>query len=216
MPAANPSATVDVALFTLRGEELCVMLAERDREPFQGKEALIGGYIHVDEDDDTAGTARRVLKEKTGLTVAYLEQLYTFSGKYRDPRGWSLSVSYYAVVPESQLAVPTVRLVPVEAVPALPFDHNRIIEQAVKRLRNKSTYSSLPAFLLPQDFSITELHAVYEKVTGMVIDRQNFRRKVLDQGMIEPSSKVRRGAFRPTKLYRLVVSNLTEFDKQIY
>src|SRR6202008_204369 len=105
----KPITTVDVALFTLRNRTLSVLLAARDKPPFAGMLALPGGFIHDEEDGDTEQTARRVLRQKIGLVVPYLEQLYPFSGRRRDPRGWSVSVAYYALVPEQMIAAsPTV------------------------------------------------------------------------------------------------------------
>src|SRR5580693_8276392 len=97
----TPIATVDVVLFTIRAGRLCILLTRRANEPYAGTLALIGGFVHVDEDADTLDTARRVLTDKAKLGRGYfIEQLYTFSGRARDPRGWSVCVAYYAVVPE--------------------------------------------------------------------------------------------------------------------
>src|SRR5262245_31930104 len=109
-------STVDVVLLTLRAGQLHVALLRRDREPFKDILALPGGYVHADEDQDTLDAACRVLRDKTGIESPYLEQLATFSGAARDPRGWSLSVAYYALVPEaviSNAGHPDVELFPV-------------------------------------------------------------------------------------------------------
>jgi ADP-ribose pyrophosphatase YjhB (NUDIX family) len=216
---ANVIATVDVALFTLREGRLCVVLLRRQNQPYKGRLALPGGYIHVDEDGDALETARRVLRQKTGLVSPYLEQLYTFSGAFRDRRGWSLSVCYYALVPEGSL-VPApgveIELVPADDIPALPFDHNLIVATAIERLRGKSTYSSLPAFLLPALFTLTELQEVYEKVLGLRLDKATFRAKIEAQGIVEPAQGMKRGgAHRPAQLYRLAAQGLTEFERKI-
>jgi hypothetical protein len=216
---ARPIATVDVALFTIHSEALAVAVALRDRAPFKGVPALIGGYVHVDEDIDLDATARRVLLEKTGVQVPYLEQLGTFSGADRDPRGWSLSVAYYALVPESVLqSYPDTGLVltPVEEIPDLGFDHKRIVATAVGRLRSKGSYSSLPAFLLPETFSLSELKRAYEQVTGATLETSSFRKKIFDQKIIEPvAGSLRRGQFRPTQLYRLAERRLAQFYRTI-
>ena len=97
----RPIATVDVVLFTLAdagdSDGLSVLLVEREREPFRGRAALPGGYVHVAEDADTADTARRVLAGKLGVQTPYLEQLYTFGTVHRDPRERVVSVAYYAL-----------------------------------------------------------------------------------------------------------------------
>jgi 8-oxo-dGTP diphosphatase len=212
----QPNATVDVALFTLTDGRLGVLLARRDREPFAGSFALPGGYVHADEDDSTLQTARRVLVDKAGIVAPYLEQLYTFSGKFRDPRGWSLSVSYYAVVPEGVLAAtgsPDLLVAPVDSLPALPFDHGDIIRKGVARLRGKASYSSLPVFLLPEQFTLGELFEVYRQV-GVELDKVSFRRKIEAQGIIGAvPGQMRHGAHRPAQLYRRAEDTLREFDQ---
>ncbi len=222
---STPIATVDVVLLTLMSGGLAVVLAVRERPPFAERLALPGGYIHVDRDDDTAATARRVLAAKAGLDAPHLEQLYTFSGGVRDPRGWSLSVAYYALVPAGRLdrvpgleAVPAapVVVVPVDALPQLPFDHGAIVKAAVDRVRSKSAYSSLPAFLLDGAFTLAELQDVYERVIGTRLDKASFRRKIEDQSLITPIPGARRGgAHRPAQLYRLSSPTLTSFSRAL-
>ena len=130
----------------------------------------------------------------------------TFSGASRDPRGWSLSVAYFALVPEAELLAAGGALVlhPVDRLPALAFDHAAIVAAAVERLRGKSSYFALPAFLLPPLFTLAELHGVYEQVLGTKIDRASFRRKVAEQDIVTPAEgEQRTGAHRPAALYRL-------------
>jgi len=214
----TPIATVDVALFTLGEGNLCVMLARRpdNAKVFPGVFALPGGYVHVTEDDDTGACARRVLRDKAGLSAPYLEQLYTFSGKFRDPRAWSLSVAYYAVVPATELTGKSLCLAPVDDLPALPFDHNQIVTAAVRRLRGKAAYSSLPTFLLPEKFTFDELHSVYQQVIGVELNKVSFRRKIENQGIVVPiAGEKQYGAHRPAQLYRVAEDALKEFDQTL-
>lgn len=215
----NIIITVDVVLFTIKDGVLQVALMKREKEPFRGQPALPGGYIHAEEDTDGAAAARRVLKDKTGLVSPYLEQLYTFSGGARDPRGWSVSVAYYALVSEDVLKSPGgagVFLLPVDDLPQLPFDHNRIVDFAVGRLRNKSTYSALPAYLLPETFTLTELQRTYEMVLGHRLDKSAFRRKINEIDFLEPVGEVRTGLHRPAGLYRIrPTKDLVLFDRTI-
>lgn len=215
----TPFASVDLVLFSLIDDGLGLLLPKRDREPFLGSRALPGGYVHIDEDDDTFNTARRVAREKLGVDVAYLEQLYTFSGRARDPRGWSISVSYLGLVAATDLAEQVRRnLVPVEKIPRLPFDHNEIVAKAIQRLHDKSTYSSLPAFLLPPEFTLNDLRGLYERITGESIDRANFRRQIVDvQKLVVPTGGRRRGlAHRPAEFFRLSDSALRNFGKPVF
>lgn len=212
--------SVDVALLTLDGGKLNILLLARDREPYSGRLALPGGYIHDDEDQDDIGAARRMLRQKIGIEAGYLEQLRTFANNARDPRGWSVSIAYYALVNHDSLnnLKESCRLVPVDDLPQLPFDHNRIVEAAVERLRNKSSYSSLPCYLLPEHFTLTELQQMYEQVLGIKLDKSSFRRKLDDLGFLEPAGADARqtGRHRPAQLYRIKTDRrIALFDRTL-
>lgn len=181
--------TVDVVLFCLKDKALHVALYQRQNEPYAGKFALPGGFIHMDEDATAFDAALRVLAAKTGVTTPYLEQLATYTGANRDPRGWSASIVYYAMVPlEVLMAAPAsdMKLVPVDDLKLLPFDHKDIIDTAVKRVRSKSAYSSLPIHLCPPTFTLPELQQVYEAVMGEPRNKVSFRQKMDEMGAIEP------------------------------
>lgn len=200
--------TVDVVLLTLQDDSLKVALLKRDREPFKGVVALPGGYLHVEEDLDARDAALRVLKAKAGIVAPYLEQLATFSGPARDPRGWSISVAYYALVSSDvieQAGHPDVRLVNVDRPVSLPFDHRTIVETAVSRLRSKSQYSSLPCYLAGETFTLPQLQRVYETLIDEAINKVSFRRKITEMDMLEPIEGEfgSAGAHRPAQLYRL-------------
>jgi 8-oxo-dGTP diphosphatase len=201
-------ATVDVILLTLKEGSLQVALLKRDREPYADVLALPGGYIHPAEDADTEAAAERVLREKTGIVSPYLEQLATFSGRGRDPRGWSLSICYYALVSPKLIESSghqEVSLHPVEALRGLPFDHAQIVAAAVDRVKNKSSYSSLPVYLCGETFTLPQLQAVYETLLGEPINKVSFRRKIEEFDILEPikGALATGGAHRPAQLYRL-------------
>ncbi|WAI85255.1 MULTISPECIES: NUDIX hydrolase [Achromobacter] len=211
-----PLVTVDAVLLTLRAGVLEIALHQRDRDPFKNATALPGGVVHVDEDGDTEASIRRVLREKTGFEPRYLEQLQVFSGKDRDPRQWSLSVSYVALVPAAELEAATqadFRFVSVDALPPLAFDHAEIIAAAVARLRGKSSYSTLPFFLLPERFTLTELQHTYEAILQTRLEKSNFRRKMEAWGVLEATGEHVGGAQRPAQLYRL--KGFTLFDRSV-
>lgn len=200
--------TVDVILLTLLHDSLQVALLRRDHEPFAGVLALPGGYIHPDQDGDTQAAAMRVLRDKTGIVSPYLEQLATFSGRGRDPRGWSLSICYYALVPPEVIEAaghPEVVLVPADGIAGLPFDHQQIVAAALERVRNKSSYSSLPVYLCGDTFTLPRLQAVYETLLGEPLNKVSFRRKIEEFDILEPiEGALETGkAHRPAQLYRL-------------
>ncbi|CAH0304204.1 NrtR DNA-binding winged helix domain-containing protein [Roseomonas sp. CECT 9278] len=220
-PEKRPIVTVDTVLFTLRDGALATLLQPRAKPPHAGRLALVGGYVRPDQDSGTLAAAARILAEKTGLAGLFLEQLMTFAGPDRDPRGWSLSVAHYALVPEAALAraVPDIAVLPIGDVPPLPFDHDAILAAALERLRGKSAWSTLPAFLLPESFTLPMLKAVYETVMGERLNDSAFRRKINELRIIEevpdarsPATAERR---RPAQLYRLSRRALVAFDRVI-
>ena len=143
-----------------------------------------------------------MLREKTGVLSPYLEEFGCFSGPARDPRGWSLTVVYFALVP---VVSPQVTLFSVNRLPSLPFDHAHIIAGVLERVRSKASYSSLPVHLCPPEFTIPELHAAYEIVLGESINMANFRRKLVDLDLLETATGSMRsaGRSRPSQIYRV-------------
>ena len=215
----NIILTVDVVLLTLKDNALQVVLQKRTWDPYKGFPALPGGYVHTEEDLDSLAAAKRVLKDKTALVSPYLEQLYTFASATRDPRGWSVSLSYYALLDNETLmsqGSDRFLLHRFDDLPQLPFDHNRIIDSAVQRLRNKSTYSAVPCYLLPELFTLSDLQQTYEKVLGCKLDKSAFRRKIGELDFLDATSKARTGVHRPAQLYRIrPAKNLVLFDRTI-
>jgi 8-oxo-dGTP diphosphatase len=206
---------VDTVLITMKNELLHVALAPREAAFEKGKLALVGAIMDGSRDADLEAVVARSLRDKAGLEDIYFEQLYTFSGRNnsrggsRDTRWPSISVTYIALVPLSKMIAANalehgLRLVPVNEVPALPFDHNDMIEAAVARLRGKGAWSVLPAYLLEEEFTIPELNEVYKKVVGTKSLGQNFRRKVIENNMLElVGVKPNARADRPSEHYRI-------------
>lgn len=203
---ARPMATVDVVVLTIKEGQLCVALTLRNHAPFQGAWALPGGFIRTDGHQNTLDAARDVMARKLGPSRFHIEQLATFSGPSRDPDGWSLSVAYMALVPLSALSdcKEDVSLFPVTAVPQMGFDHADILNVALERLRGKGAYSTLPARLLPEKFTLPEMENVYGLVLGTKVDPSSFRRKIRDLDLIAPSGDtISVGPGRPATLYTL-------------
>ncbi|MGY8666637.1 NUDIX domain-containing protein [Bradyrhizobium sp. UFLA05-109] len=208
----RPLVTVDVVIFAIRNEGLHVLLVQRPAgagEPFPLSWALPGGFVDVAKDRDLEACAVRKLKEKTGVTSPYLEQLGSWGSATRDPRGWSATHAYFALVPEEagRAALATdAQWFPIVAgkiKPKLAFDHGEILAAAVERLRNKVEYTSLPAYLMPAEFTLPDLQRVYEIVLDRPLEKSAFRTRILSADMIEPIAKMRRGPNRPAQLYRL-------------
>ena len=203
----RPALTADCVVFGLEGEDLQVLLIQRDKEPFVGRWALPGGFVEEGETPEQA--ARRELCEETGLSDIFLEQLYTFGEPGRDPRGWTVTVAYYALVNRTDhpaRAADDARKAdwfPVRQPPALAFDHNKILDLACQRLRGKVCYQPIGFELLPRKFTLFELQRLYETVLGKRLDKRNFRRRVLQTGVLEETAQTERDvAHREARLYR--------------
>ena len=212
--------TVDVVLLTINAESkiqdgLRVGLMKRPNAPFKGMLALPGGYVHADKDASTRDAATRVLLSKIGMKAPYLEQLATFSGPTRDPRGWSVSVCYYALVPtDSMKQWDPAYVARVDRLPKLAFDHAYLIAAAVDRVRSKSSYSALPTYLLPEAFTLGELQDIYERILGTKIDKSSFRRKLRELDFLEEVvGGFKGGHRRPAQLYR--AKGMALFDRTI-
>jgi len=219
----KPKLAVDVALLTIREGKLhTVAIAVKPKRGYDYTYALPGGYVHLNE--STQEAAARVLRDKTGLEGIFVEQLYTFSEPDRDPRGWTVSVAYYALVPEATLAganlAPDAAIRPVvigfadgpafvagpDGHPApLLYDHADILGLAIKRLRGKAWYAPVAFEMVPAEFSLGDLQTVYEAIFGFALNKPAFRKRILHAGLIGPTGEKRsdaKSAFRPPKLYR--------------
>lgn len=203
-----PAVTVDVIVFSLREGRLEVLLVQRAHPPCKGKWAIPGGFIQMDETLDEA--ALRELEEETGVRDVYLEQLYTFGDPKRDPRGRTVTVAYFALIPPGAAREPKggddaseARWWPVDRLPDLAFDHGKILDYALTRLRYKLEYTAVGFQLLPAEFTLSELQTAYEIILGEGLDKRNFRRRILEAGVLEDTRRYRTaGEGRPAKLYR--------------
>ncbi|GGT06986.1 MULTISPECIES: NUDIX hydrolase [Streptomyces] len=206
--------TVDLVILTMREGRLCVLLVERGEDPFQGMQALPGGFLnHAGE--EILDAAHRELREETALGAGsvHLEQLGTYGAAGRDPRGRVVSVAHLAIapgLPEPVAGTDAMNAgwVPAESVlsgeVALAFDHRRIVTDGIERARTKLEFSALATAFCGELFTIAELQQVYEAVWGTELDTRNFYRKVQAvKGFIVPAGSGRRTTGgRPARLYR--------------
>lgn len=208
----HPAVTTDIVVFTVRDEQLQVLLIRRGGEPFHGHWALPGGFL--DPDEDLEHCAARELQEETGLAGLYLEQLYTFGQPNRDPRERVVSVAYFALVPAQRLTgiraasdAAEAAWVPFDTLPPLAFDHGEILAVAHQRLTAKLRYSAIAFELLPERFTLRELQRLYEILLGEPVDKRNFRKWALGLAQLEETGERRStGHHRPARLYRLKAS----------
>lgn len=201
----QPSVTVDVIIFTIIDSDLKVLLVKRKNPPFEGKWAIPGGFVRIDENLEDA--AKRELSEETNVKNIYLEQLYTFGETRRDPRGRVITVAYFALASarDMQIGASTdvseVEWHSVYNLPELAFDHAKILDYALQRLRYKLEYSTVCFQLLPKKFTLTELQSAYEIIFNKKLDKRNFRKKILSLSIIVESGKTAGTAHRPAVLY---------------
>ena len=218
---ARPYTTVDVVIFTVRGDALDVLLVQRPAdvgEPFPGRWALPGGFVDVALDRDLLACARRKLFDKTGVASPYLEQLGSWGSADRDPRGWSSTHAYFALIPEHELHgrklielikganAADVGWTKVDTLlprTRLAFDHAQILQAAVERLRSRVEYTSLPAFLLNEPFTLPQLQRTYEAVLGRTVDKSGFRTRMLAADFLDEAGVVESDSNRPPMGYRL-------------
>ncbi|MFE9427182.1 NUDIX domain-containing protein [Kitasatospora sp. NPDC006697] len=205
--------TVDLAIFTVRGDQLMVLLVERGVEPFLGCPALPGGYVQKDE--TLRRGALRELWEEAGIDGSrlHLEQLGAYADPGRDPRGRVVTVAFLALGPDLPVPVggtdaeraywaPVRELF--EGEVELAFDHAVILADALEEIRRKLEYTAVATAFCGEEFTLSELRAVYEVIWGQALDPSNFRRKVLrTTGFLEPTGKQRLPPTgRPAAVYR--------------
>jgi len=193
----RPSVTVDCVVFGYDGDVVSLLLINRKEEPFKNAWTLPGGFLYLEETPEA--TAQRILKDKTGLTHLFLEQLYTFGELSRDPRGRVLSIAYYTLVNPRLFklvageAATGAQWFNVADMPETGFDHQEIISTALQRLKAKVTYQPIGFELLEKKFTLTELQFLYEAILQRPIDKRNFRKRMLESKVIRPTGEKRTG-----------------------
>ena len=208
-PIQNIKVAVDAVVFGYTVEQgLTLLLIKRGIEPFLNSWALPGGLIKDDESIDHA--VERELEEETSIKINYLEQLYSFGEPSRDPRNRVISISYYGLVKptgrhvEAKTDAKEAKWFNINDLPSLAFDHSKIIDLAIKRLRNKITYEPIGFELLDNKFPFSDLEKLYSIILGTPVDRRNFKKKIMKFGFLEETNEKQQlsGAGRPGNLFK--------------
>jgi len=218
----NIKVSVDAVVFGYDQEQgVSVLLIKRKHEPFQKMWALPGGLVLNDETLDKAVV--RELREEAGIDVTYLEQLYSFGSPERDPRNYVVSVSYFALVRPNdfkltaQTDAEDVGWFNIKKQPRLAFDHRKIIDLAIKRLRDKITYEPIGFELLDKEFAFSDLEKLYQTLLDHQIDRRNFKKKILSLGILEELDEtIQRGSGRPARLFKFNKKKYFELKEKGY
>lgn len=187
-------------------EDLQILLIKRKIEPFKGSWALPGGLVLDDEDLDDA--VKRELYEEAGIKPDFLEQLYSFGNVGRDPRNRVVSVAYLGLVNPSYFELfadsdaEDAKWFSIHKLPQLAFDHQKIIDTALKRLRTKIQYQPVGFNLLNEEFPFSDLENLYKAIIGQEIDRRNFRKKIMSYGLLNETNNFKKeGSGRPGKMF---------------
>lgn len=213
----HPAVTTDCVIFGFEGSELQVLLIERGIEPFKGKWAFPGGFLNMDE---TAGEgALRELKEETGLENAYIEQFNTYSDPGRDPRERVITIAHYALVRIQEVKggddAAKAQWFPIDEVPQLAFDHDKILRDAMRKLRERIHFEPIGFELLPEKFTMRDLQILYESILGVKFDRRNFAKKMMHYELLNQLDEtVRPTAKRDALLYSFNKENYELFKKK--
>lgn len=205
----RPAVTVDCVVFAIDFAEgnLKVLLIKRGVAPFENRWAIPGGFVKIDETLENA--AMRELREETGLASVYLEQLYTYGDIARDPRERVISVAHFALVNiegrllSAQTDAIDAAWFSLSELPSLAFDHERIISDAVERLRGKLAYRPIGFELLPELFTLSQLQRLYEIILDTNIDKRNFRKKLQSLDVLVETDEIEKDvSHRAARLYR--------------
>lgn len=203
-----PLCTVDMAIFAVEAGELKILLVKRGEYPHKGRWALPGGFTDPKRDASIDETAHRKLMEKTGIRTPYLEQVESIGNAARDPRGWSVTLLYFALIDfdalgeASELETSEWASIPQALSRNLAFDHKALLKKAVNRLRNKTRYTALPVSLMPEQFTLTELQNMFELILDCSLQKKSFRRRIEASGILIETGEMRPTTRRPAALFK--------------
>jgi len=205
--------TIDCAVFGYDNGSLKILLVKHGEGLSMGQWGLPGGWIT--EKEHIKGAAHRLLKKITGLDKIYLKQLKAFGAPNRYPAARIITIGYYAVIKSTDYNITAgdnisdAKWYNIKEIPELAFDHNQILEYALKKLRKKVKKAPIGFSLLPKKFTLLELMRLYEEILGYEMDKPNFRRKFLNMKLLKTlPEKQLNTKYRAAQLY--------EFDTEIY
>ena len=222
----NKSSVIKVAVDAIvfgysKQDGVSVLLIQRKYEPYKNSWAIPGGFVLEDESLEEA--VKRELMEETGISVNYLEQLYTFGEPKRDPRQRIIAVAYFGLVKASQYQelkastdAENAKWFSIKKLPALAFDHKQILQVAIERLRAKVRYQPVGFELLDKKFPFSDLEKLYTALLDKEINRRNFSKKILSFDFLEETGELSKpeGKGRPSKMYQFNQKRYKELLKE--
>jgi len=206
--------SVDCVIFGFDENKLKVLLIRSDLKKYVGKWSLLGDLVRPNEDLDAA--AYRILKQRTGLSDVYLEQVHTFGSVNRHPAGRVVTVTYCSLinVQHHKLNILDNELHwhDIVNVTDLAFDHQQIFDNCYRRLQKRIQEHPLGFNLLPKKFSLRDLQNLYEAILDTKMDRRNFRKKFFSMDFLIDIDEMEQDVpHRPGKLYKF---NYEKFEKK--
>lgn len=221
MSLSTTLISVDVVAFRLHNQ--CLQLLTRKQEVKPGVQGLVlpAGRIESERDGSLEDTARRVLGYLTCEAASYYEQVRTIGDSDRDSRGWSLTVVYYALLNQQDDGLLSdvsqwVNIISGKPEFPLAYDHEKLVLEALCRLQNKIQYTSLPVYLLPEEFTLSDIQKVFATLLGKAPPMRSIRNRFLQGGLLEGSGRQRRGSCRPAALYRINRQANTRLFDRLY
>lgn len=220
----NPHISVDCVVFGFDGNELKVLLINRDPsdDPASSGNLKLPGDL-IFRGEVLISAAERILTELTGLHDIYLKQFGIFDdpGRLNSPDDLSwlqkrsglpvdrvITVAYYSLIKIDQ-SMPTDLSIAFnacwyscDAIPSLIFDHNSIMEKGLEALRREMLTEPLCFKLLPDKFALNQLQRLYEAILGCSLDNRNFRKKIQRLPYIVPLNERQNGVpHKPAMLH---------------
>jgi len=201
----NIAVSVDCVIFGYESKELKVLLIKSDLEEFKGLWSLLGDLGLLDENIESA--PYRVLRERTGLDDVYLDQVHTFGDLGRHPSGRVITTAYYSLINikhhKLKLTHNELHWHKLIDIKKLAFDHKRILDTSLDRLREQIMDHPIIFNLLPEKFSLRELQDLYQAILGTSLDRRNFRKKIAHKDWLLDLDEMENDVpHRPGKLYK--------------
>ncbi|HAB35475.1 MAG TPA: NUDIX hydrolase [Cryomorphaceae bacterium] len=211
--------SVDCVVFGYDGIDVKVLLIERGTDPFKGYQAIPGDLVHPTEDAVTA--TERVLKDLTGLTNVYLEQLQTFAGVDRHPLGRVATIAYFSLLkigdynPKPSSWATDAQWTPIQDLGEMAFDHKEIFDAALERLQMRVRQKPIGFELLPAEFTLADLQHLYETLLNTQFDKANFRKKILAMDLLLAMDKTQKAVrHRPARLYQFDAARYEALSKR--
>lgn len=208
-----PSVTVDTVALTIKNHQLQVLITKRKDEPFCERWSLVGDLVDAQIDKSLEETAQRTLVESIGVKAPHLEQYQTIGNTKRDPRGFSTSTIYFALIHAESVHLKSEKIKAEvkwasihgnQIKETLAFDHAEILAGCIERIRSKVMYTTLPVYLLPQAFTLSELQQAYEIIMDKKIERKSFHRRMLGANLLQKTGEKKHSGRRPAAIYELI------------